>query len=129
MPEESYIKDRLDDVLRGQARLADKIDHMRDEQVMQRSDIGTTKRQLDEHHKLLVLGNGQKSLTVQVAEAMTRIDDVENDVHSVKKASNLPTDPADARKEFLLNWGKVIGIVGLIVGQVLTWLLAFPGGK
>ena len=125
--EAAYIRNRLDDVLKGQSRLEDKIDRMRDEQVIQKSDILTSRSRLKEHHKLLVLGNGQKSLTVQVAEAMTRLEDVENDITAVRGSG--PCDPADARKERLLNWGKVIGIVGIVVSQVLTWILAVPGGR
>ncbi len=125
--ESSYIRERLDDVLRGQSRLEDKIDRMREEQVTQRSEMSSNKRQLDEHHKILVLGNGQKALTVQLAEANTRLEDVESDVHAVKKVAKVPGD--QTAKERLLNWGKVITIAGLVINAVLGWILTVSGGK
>lgn len=127
--EAGYIRERLDDVLRGQSRLEDKIDRMREEQVSQRSAIVSTNKQLDEHHKILVIGNGQKALTVQLAEANTRIEDVENDIHAVRKTGKVAEDPASVRKERLVFWGKCVAFAGLIVSQVLTWILAIPGGK
>ena len=116
-----YIRERLDAVLAGQARLEVKLDRMRDEQVTQRSELSSNKRQLDEHHKILVLGNGQKALTVQLAETSTRLEDVEHDIHAVKKASKVPCDPSELRKERIKTWGSLITVLGLCVNAVVTW--------
>ena len=126
MSEESeYIKARLQDVLDGQGALAVKLDLVREEQVTQRAEISANQKTILEHSRLLVLGNGQKSLTVQVAEANTRLDDVENDVCSVKKGKN--GDPAAVKKEKLKLWGTVATLVGLILSQLTIWVFGLPG--
>lgn len=116
-----YLKERFDNVLEGQRQLAKKLDRMRDEQVTQRAEITATNTKITEHNRILVLGNGQKPLTVQVAEANTRLEDVENDVHIIAKKAPL----ADTTKEKLLNWGKVITVAGLVVNAISQY---FMGG-
>jgi len=123
--ESDYIRARLDDVLKGQDLLAQKLDSMRDEQVTQRAEITANNQKLAEHDKLLVLGNGQKSLTVQVAQANTRLDDVENDVKAVKKGSKLPK--IDSSKEKAKLWTAVVTVLGLVLSQISMWFFGVPG--
>lgn len=122
-----YIQSRLDDVIKGVNRLERKIDDMRDDHITQRAELAACIKKLEGHEKLLVLGNGQKPLTVQMAETKTRLDDAESDISTIRDGCHLPTDPADLRKERVMNIGKVLGIVGIIVSQVLTWVFAVPG--
>ena len=119
-----YIRDRLDDVLKGQERLEEKFDRHRDSQVTQRAEIAAIARKLGEHDKVLILGNGQKALTVQIAEANTRLSDLEDDLVAVKRTKNLPVDTSGIRKEQWITWGKIVALVGLVVSQAAQWFIS-----
>jgi hypothetical protein len=121
-----YVKARLDDLLQSQLRLEDKIDRMRDEQVAQREQISSNRDTVADHDRLLLMGNGQKPVMIQLAEANTRLSDVETSVQRLEYGNRHSTDPVDLRKEKIINRGKVIGMVGLVISQFLTWVFAFP---
>ncbi len=124
--EYAYIRERLDDVVKGFDRLESKIDSMRDDQVTQRAEINANNQKLETHDKILLYGNGQKSLTVQVAEARTRLYDVEEDIKAVKKGSKLPTK-VDSSKERAKLWTAFITVVGLVVSQISMWVFGVAG--
>lgn len=119
-----YLKARFSDVMAGQQRLESKLDAMRDEQVTQRSEISTVMTKLSEHDRILLLGNGQKPLTVQVAETNTRLEDLENDAKSAK-TSKAPK--VDASKERAKLWTAAITVLGLVVSQISMWFFGVPG--
>lgn len=121
-----YLKDRLDDVLKGQARLekkvdissakfADKLDTIREAQTTQRAELTANTSRISEHDRVLVIGNGQPPLISRMAKAESRLDALPEE-----------SPKASAVKERLTNWGKVITVLGLIVSQALAWIFGLP---
>lgn len=118
-----YLKSRLDDVLSGQlrleekvdtssAKLADKLDGLREAQATQRAELTANAIRLAEHARILVVGNGQPPLTVRMAQAESRLSAL----------TSKKDDPATVTKQRLINWGKIITLVGLVVSQALAWV-------
>ena len=125
MPTElDHVMDKLEAVAKGQTRLENKIDRIRYEQINQRGEITSHGHKIEEHHRILLAGaGGQKAVLVQVAEAHARLEGVEEDIRKLHDEDS-ETDPAELKKEKLSNWGKIIGIIGLVISQVVTWAIS-----
>jgi len=120
-----HVMDKLEAVAKGQTRLENKIDRIRYEQINQRGEITSHGHKIEEHHRILLAGaGGQKAVLVQVAEAHARLSGVEDDVRKLHNEVSGDSDPEELRKEKLSNWGKIIGIIGLVISQAVTWAIS-----
>ena len=107
--------DRVEDkVQSGHERLEQKVDEIRESQASQKANMASMATKIATHDKLLVLGNGQRPLTVQVAE-------IRSDIDTIKKAP-IPTDPEDIVRAKWISRGKFVTFVLIVVSQAVVFL-------
>lgn len=125
----SEIKDDLDD-------LEDKWEeHVRDSSSANARTLVMLEhinQNLEKIDRVLISGNGQPAVIVRLAEAATRIEDLENtlSVCPLHKANMSQSDEeaktaeAEAKKAKWNTIGKIAGVVGL---SIPGWLSLFGG--
>lgn len=115
----------------------DKIDEKWDTHILSTAklshELQTVSGKVSELNKLLTVDNGKPSI-------ITQLRDVSNDINSVKTAvtaiqQDLEAvkvhvgikDPTEVRMEKLKNIGKTIGVVGLTLPGILTFIAGWLG--
>lgn len=102
--------------------IEDKLDRYLEETVVQRTEIKQLKYKTHEHDKILVQGNGQESMTVQVAKQGLRVQELESDVEVCKEHRAKDVDPSEIKKEKIKKTTALTTTVALVISAAIQWM-------
>lgn len=99
-----------------------KLDRVLEETVVQRTELKQLRHKSVEHDKLLFQGNGQKALTVQMAEHRAKLNEIEGDVALCKEHRDREEDPDTVKKEKVKKATAVGTTIALVISAVVQWM-------
>lgn len=144
----NYIKRRLDDlqldfgrrfgeIQRDLHSISTKVDGYLKDAHIQGAKLENLKDRLEGHDRLLVTGNGQRSVTVQLNDvqnstksAIFQINEIRGQLKDLESKISGVTDSFDDTGKFqsvrvqkAKQLGKVGMFVALVISQVIQWFL------